>query len=475
MSFVSRQILTAAGLNGLLDALDALQALGAMSYQGAWNADTNTPPLSSGVGVKGFYYTVAVAGSTEIDEVSDWLAGDKIAFNGTVWEKFDGGVNEVLSVAGLVGAISASALKAALSLVAADISNASEDGKAILTAENFAAIRTALGLVPGTEAGSLVQLDGEARLPAVDGSQLTGLSSGISDGAINTIAKIASGVRTGADDKVVTGASGADGELAAWNSDGDAVGAGVGAGSVYRAGGTDVPVADGGTGRSSQTPFAVLCGGASETDPQQSVAALGSAGQVLTSNGAAALPTFQDAAGGGLVLLNSGAISGAATLDIVLSSYTAYRGFLVELHNLLPASDQALYMRTSGNGGSSYDAGASDYRWYMRAGRAGSTGPFGAGDVADSEIRLTGSAYAAVESTAAYGGITASIQLMNPFVTSHYKRIISNAVYWGGADNDLVAADLIGARASTAVVDAIRLLFASGNIASGGWAIYGFK
>ena len=69
--------------------------------------------------------------------------------------------------------------------------------------------------------------------------------------------------------------------------------------AVYRAGGNDVPVADGGTGRSSHTAYAVLCGGTSTTSAQQSVSSVGTSGQVLTSNGAGALPTFQDAASGG--------------------------------------------------------------------------------------------------------------------------------------------------------------------------------
>lgn len=62
----------------------------------------------------------------------------------------------------------------------------------------------------------------------------------------------------------------------------------------YIVGGTDVAVADGGTGRSSHTAYAVLCGGTATTAAQQSIASVGSSGQVLTSNGAGALPTFQD-------------------------------------------------------------------------------------------------------------------------------------------------------------------------------------
>lgn len=69
--------------------------------------------------------------------------------------------------------------------------------------------------------------------------------------------------------------------------------------AVYRAGGTDVPVADGGTGLSATTVYAVLCGGTTTTGALQSIASVGTAGQVLTSNGAGALPTFQAAAGGG--------------------------------------------------------------------------------------------------------------------------------------------------------------------------------
>lgn len=42
------------------------------------------------------------------------------------------------------------------------------------------------------------------------------------------------------------------------------------------------------------TAYAVLCAGTSATNPIQSIAALGNANQVLTSNGASALPTFQD-------------------------------------------------------------------------------------------------------------------------------------------------------------------------------------
>ena len=59
-----------------------------------------------------------------------------------------------------------------------------------------------------------------------------------------------------------------------------------------------VTVANGGTGNTSATAYAVLCGGTTSTGAFQSIASVGTSGQVLTSNGPGALPTFQTAATG---------------------------------------------------------------------------------------------------------------------------------------------------------------------------------
>ncbi|CAB4127704.1 hypothetical protein UFOVP93_42 [uncultured Caudovirales phage] len=56
---------------------------------------------------------------------------------------------------------------------------------------------------------------------------------------------------------------------------------------------TGLPVAGGGTGDASFTTYGVICGGTTTTGALQSIASVGTSGQVLTSNGAGALPTFQ--------------------------------------------------------------------------------------------------------------------------------------------------------------------------------------
>lgn len=69
-------------------------AIGALNYKGTWDASTNTPALASGVGTKGDYYVVSVAGTTTLDGISNWYVGDWAAFNGSVWQRLEGGVDD---------------------------------------------------------------------------------------------------------------------------------------------------------------------------------------------------------------------------------------------------------------------------------------------------------------------------------------------------------------------------------------------
>lgn len=64
-----------------------LLSMGSVSYQGTWNAQTNTPAITSGVGDAGVFYIVSVAGNTTIDTVSTWTVGDLIVFNGSIWQR----------------------------------------------------------------------------------------------------------------------------------------------------------------------------------------------------------------------------------------------------------------------------------------------------------------------------------------------------------------------------------------------------
>lgn len=68
-------------------------SIGALNYKGTWNASTNSPTLTSGAGTKGDYYVVSVAGSTSLDGISNWGIGDWAVYNGSVWQRVEGGAD----------------------------------------------------------------------------------------------------------------------------------------------------------------------------------------------------------------------------------------------------------------------------------------------------------------------------------------------------------------------------------------------
>jgi|688.fasta_scaffold211920_1 hypothetical protein len=80
---------------------------GGVIYRGTWDAATNDPTLTSSVGTKGDYYVVSVSGNTNLNGITDWVAGDWAIFNGTVWQKVDNTevvyVSNVATGTGLTG------------------------------------------------------------------------------------------------------------------------------------------------------------------------------------------------------------------------------------------------------------------------------------------------------------------------------------------------------------------------------------
>ena len=81
-----------------------INVIGALVYKGTWDASTNTPTLVSSVGNQGDYYVVSVAGTTNLNGITDWQVNDIAVFNGAVWQKIDN-TDAVLSVNGQTGAV----------------------------------------------------------------------------------------------------------------------------------------------------------------------------------------------------------------------------------------------------------------------------------------------------------------------------------------------------------------------------------
>lgn len=108
-----------------------------VNYQGTWDALTNDPTLTSSVGTKGHYYVVSVAGSTNLNGITNWGVGDWAVFNGSVWQRVEGGAdgNFVnLSVSGTSALTNVSA--ASYQLTAAGILTEATTARTLSAADN---------------------------------------------------------------------------------------------------------------------------------------------------------------------------------------------------------------------------------------------------------------------------------------------------------------------------------------------------
>lgn len=77
-----------------------------MTYEGVWNASTNSPSLADGVGDAGQVYRVGTAGSQDLGSGSiSFEVGDYVIYNGSIWEKSDT-TDAVASVNGQTGIVS---------------------------------------------------------------------------------------------------------------------------------------------------------------------------------------------------------------------------------------------------------------------------------------------------------------------------------------------------------------------------------
>ena len=60
-----------------------------LTYKGLWDATANNPALTSSVGTAGDFYIVSIAGTTNLNGITDWQISDWAIFEGGIWEKID--------------------------------------------------------------------------------------------------------------------------------------------------------------------------------------------------------------------------------------------------------------------------------------------------------------------------------------------------------------------------------------------------
>jgi hypothetical protein len=62
-----------------------------LSYQGGWNADTNTPDIAASSPDTGQFWIVSTDGSTDVGGITNWTSGDWALYDGTNWQRVEGG------------------------------------------------------------------------------------------------------------------------------------------------------------------------------------------------------------------------------------------------------------------------------------------------------------------------------------------------------------------------------------------------
>lgn len=193
----------------------------------------------------------------------------------------------------------------------------------------------------------------------------------------------------------------------------------------------------------------------------------------MASDSPTAIPSQQSVkayvdASSAKVFLASQDASNSATLDFTEFDASLYDAYEFVISNLVPATDGvSLWIRTSTDGGSTYDSGASDYGYMGQitsiAGpdRYGTTG---AQIVANSGL---------IGSAASEDGWSGTVTLPGPHLAKRTMIHVRGA-YWD-TSTAIWLLDLAGFRLAAADVDAIRFMFSSGDIESGSITMYGLR
>ena len=227
-----------------------------------------------------------------------------------------------------------------------------------------------------------------------------------------------------------------------------------------------VSVANGGTGKSSATAYTVQCGGTTTTAPLQSIAAVGASDTVLTSNGAAALPTFQTSPSGssGPIFISSVTIDDDAAVEFTSGISSTYNIYMFVFDNLKSAAvGNIVRVRTSSNAGVSYDSGASDYSYgFLKAIATVSGASSNGTDEIDTRVFINAS------SGSRGSGF---FYLYNP---STSNNTYLDWVFNGTHETASACQTGSGSRLSTTPVDAIQFRGNSSNFLVGTVSMYGF-
>ena len=177
--------------------------------------------------------------------------------------------------------------------------------------------------------------------------------------------------------------------------------------------------------------------------------------------------------GQGWELIERQTASNSTALDFTKGIDGGYDAYCFVLSSILPANDgEALVCRISDDGGSSYEADATDYETNISVQRSD-----GAGLSGNTNSQGTTKMYVTNgQSNVAGDGASGFWYCFNPDATENHV-FFGDTVFMDNSATAVLARMLaVGVHnGSTAAINAIRFLMNGGNIASGEIALYGLK
>jgi len=191
--------------------------------------------------------------------------------------------------------------------------------------------------------------------------------------------------------------------------------------------------------------------------------ATGSAGQILTSAGAGAPPTFATLAGGGGTefIVSSGAISNAASVTFTQFDASKYDHYAFYFQHVIPVNDNVvLFGYHSTDGGSSFDTTSGDY--------SGNTNAF-------TGFQVSAQAGNVGSDTNEFG-VSGIAHLIAPHLAA-FTTMVTVGIATQDTNGDIIPAIRSNggtiARLAAEDTDAIKFAFSAGNIESGEITMFG--
>lgn len=222
-----------------------------------------------------------------------------------------------------------------------------------------------------------------------------------------------------------------------------------------------VSVANGGTGDSSVTAYAPVCGGTTSTGALQSASTgQSNVGYVFTSGGSSALPSFQ--LGAATFLSYTPVSSGSVIID--LTNYVSVYAIMVLIpFGLFPSvNGEALYMLSSTNGGVSYLTSGYSSGYNKNAYNTATL----TNSNSNAQYSLTGGIHAA-------GGGNGVAGVLHYFNIGGNATLMGQLVYDDTATNTYTNATVFGAGPQLA--DHLKITTSSGLITNGGVTLIGIR